>query len=123
MTEQLKGITDQQCTSAPATYNDLSVLMLNCTLTRSPNLSHTEGLLSTAAGIFEANGVRTEILRPVDYEIPAGLEQDYSGRDGYQKDEWPGIQSKIDACDILIIGTSVWLGEKSSVFYAPDALS
>ena len=33
MTDQLKGITDQQCTNAPASYNDLSVLMLNCTLT------------------------------------------------------------------------------------------
>ena len=115
MTDQLIGITAQQCTNAPASYNDLSVLMLNCTLTRSPSLSHTEGLLKVAEGIFQANGVRTEILRPVDYEIPAGLEQDYTGRDGYIKDDWPLIQSKIDACDILIIGTSVWLGEKSSV--------
>mgnify|MGYP001823457484 FL=1 len=115
MTDQLIGITDQQCTNAPASYNDLSVLMLNCTPTRSPSHSHTEGPHKVAEGIFQSNGVRTEILRPVDYEIPAGLEQDYTGRDGYIKDDWPLIQSKIDACDILIIGTSVWLGEKSSV--------
>ncbi|MEM9173128.1 MAG: flavodoxin family protein [Pseudomonadota bacterium] len=115
MTEQLKNITEHQCQKPPAKYDDLSALMLNCTLTRSPNLSHTEGLLQIAEQIFQANGVKTEILRPVDFEIPAGLEQDYAGRDRYETDDWPSIQKKIDACDILIIGTSVWLGEKSSV--------
>jgi multimeric flavodoxin WrbA len=115
MTDQLRNITEKQCTTPPARYDDLSVLMLNCTLTRSPNLSHTEGLLKVAEGIFAANNVSTEILRPVDYEIPAGLAHDYTGVDGYARDDWPQIQSKIDACDILIIGTSVWLGEKSSV--------
>ncbi len=115
MTDQLSRITDSQCENPPASYDDLSVLMLNCTLTRSPKLSHTEGLLKVAERIFAANGVRTEILRPVDYQIPAGLDQDYTGVDGYDSDDWPSIQAKIDACDILIIGTSVWLGEKSSV--------
>ncbi|MEM8785976.1 MAG: NAD(P)H-dependent oxidoreductase, partial [Pseudomonadota bacterium] len=115
MTDQLKKITDAQCKTPPARYDDLSVLMLNCTLTRSPNLSHTEGLLRIAEQIYQANGVKTEILRPVDYEIPAGLGLDYAGVDNYLRDDWPFIQTKIDACDILIIGTSVWLGEKSSV--------
>ena len=110
MSDQLRDITEKQCTHPGASYEELCVLMLNCTLTRSPRLSHTEGLLKVAEGIFQANGVRTEILRPVEFEIPAGLEQDYTGRDGYEKDDWPQIQAKIDACDILIIGTSVWLG-------------
>ncbi|MGK0343615.1 MAG: alkyl sulfatase BDS1-like metallo-beta-lactamase superfamily hydrolase, partial [Candidatus Azotimanducaceae bacterium] len=67
MTEQLTNITEHQCEAAPAKYNDLSVLMLNCTLTRSPNLSHTEGLLQVAERIYQANGVKTEIVRPVDF--------------------------------------------------------
>ncbi len=29
MTEQLRDITEKQCTYPPATYDDLSVLMLN----------------------------------------------------------------------------------------------
>lgn len=115
MTDQLNLITASQCESPPANYNDLTALMLNCTLTRSPNMSHTEGLLRVAEVVFNANGVKTEIIRPVDFDIPAGLEQDYAGRDGYTFDDWPKIQAKVDACDILIIGTSVWLGEKSSV--------
>ena len=115
MTEQHQKLNADLCENPPATYDDLSVLMLNCTLTRSPKLSHTEGLLKMAAGIFEANGASTEILRPVDYEIPAGLKHDCTGMDGYERDDWPGLQAKIDAADIVIIGTSVWLGEKSSV--------
>ncbi|MEM7143456.1 MAG: NAD(P)H-dependent oxidoreductase, partial [Actinomycetota bacterium] len=115
MTEQLQSMTDALCDDAPADYSDLKVLMLNCTLTRSPNLSHTEALMNVARGIFEANGVEVDYLRPVDYEIPAGLKHDYAGRDGYEKDDWPSIQARIDAADIVIVGTSVWLGEKSSV--------
>lgn len=115
MTDQLHNLTAEQCQNAPATYDDLSVLMLNCTLTRSPLLSHTEGLLRVAEGIFEANGCRTEILRPVDYELAAGLGKNMADTAEWERDDWPEIQAKVDACDILIIGTSVWLGEKSSV--------
>ncbi|MEO0493870.1 MAG: NAD(P)H-dependent oxidoreductase [Actinomycetota bacterium] len=115
MTEQLQSMTEALHHDAPADYSDLKVLMLNCTLTRSPNLSHTEALMNVARGIFERNGVEVDYLRPVDYEIPAGLKHDYAGRDGYEKDDWPAIQARIDAADIVIVGTSVWLGEKSSV--------
>ena len=115
MTDQLNEITDQQCSTAPATYDDIKVLMLNCTLTRSPKLSHTEGLMKMATSIFEANGATVDYLRPVDFEVPAGLKLDYAGQDGYERDDWPSIQARIDAADVVIIGTSVWLGEKTSV--------
>ena len=115
MSKQLESITHDQCQSPPAKYNDLSALMLNCTLTRSPLLSHTEGLFRVAEGIFKANGVATEILRPVDYELAAGLGKNMADTDEWERDDWPEIQAKIDAGDILIIGTSVWLGEKTSV--------
>ncbi len=79
MTEQLEKITALQCgSSAPAKYDDLKVLFLNCTLERTPRRSHTEGLIKVAQAIYEANGVGTKIIRPVDYEIPAGLGLDMS---------------------------------------------
>ena len=34
MTEQLSKITSEQCDNPPASYDDLSVLFLNCTLSR-----------------------------------------------------------------------------------------
>ena len=63
----------------------------------------------------KTNGVKTKIIRPVDYEIAAGLGLDMTKTPEWEKDDWPKIQKEIDEADILILMTSVWLGEKSSV--------
>jgi multimeric flavodoxin WrbA len=34
---------------------------------------------------------------------------------GWEADEWPAIFEKVMAADILVLGMSIWLGEKSSV--------
>ncbi|HKJ46356.1 MAG TPA: NAD(P)H-dependent oxidoreductase, partial [Balneolales bacterium] len=34
---------------------------------------------------------------------------------GFEKDDWPEIQQKVMDADILILGSPIWLGEKSSV--------
>ncbi len=115
MSEQLNEITLNQCNNPPAKYDDLSVLFLNCTLNRTPVLSHTEGIIHVAQKVFEANCVKTKIIRPVDYEIAAGLGQDMAETAEWERDDWPQIQKEVDECDILIVCTSVWLGEKSSV--------
>ena len=70
MSNQLTKITEQHCSNPPAKYDDLKVLFLNCTLNRTPVLSHTEGLIGVAQRIFEANGVATKVIRPIDYTIP-----------------------------------------------------
>ncbi len=111
----MQDITEKYCQTPPAKYDDLNVLFLNCTLNRTPVLSHTEGLIAIAKNIFEANGVSAKVIRTVDYTIPAGLGLDMSKTDEWDKDDWPQIQKEVDACDILILCTSVWLGEKSSV--------
>ncbi len=94
MTEQLQTITKQCCQASPAKYDDLSVLFLNCTLSRNPILSHTEGLIKVAQRIFETNGVATKIIRPVDYDIAAGLGLDMAKTDEWEKDDWPQIQKR-----------------------------
>lgn len=30
-------------------------------------------------------------------------------------DDWPALRRKIDACDILLVGTPIWLGQPSSI--------
>ncbi|MEM8638810.1 MAG: NAD(P)H-dependent oxidoreductase [Cyanobacteria bacterium P01_G01_bin.54] len=115
MTEQLKKITEAQRQTSPKKYDDLKALFLNCTLNRTPVLSHTEGLIDVSKQIFEVNGVQTTVIRPVDYELPAGLGLDMSETPEWDKDDWPQIQKQIDETDILVLCTSVWLGEKSSV--------
>ncbi|MBD3166550.1 flavodoxin family protein, partial [bacterium] len=34
---------------------------------------------------------------------------------GWERDDWPGIQNHVLSADILVIGTPIWLGEKSSI--------
>ncbi len=115
MSEQLSKITADQCSAPPAKYNDLKVLFLNCTLNRTPVLSHTEKLIGVAQRVFEANGVTTKVIRPVDYELAAGLGKNMAETPEWDRDDWPKLQAEVDACDILVLCTSVWLGEKSSV--------
>lgn len=98
----------------PYDFSGLKVIMLNCTLKKSPELSHTEGLMNYARTLFEANNVQTEILRPVDHDIAYGVYPDMTEH-GWEKDDWPAIQKKVMDADILIIGSPIWLGEKSSV--------
>lgn len=60
-------------------------------------------------------GASSKIIRPVDYDIPAGLGLDMSETPEWDKDDLAYHPKEVDACDILIFCTSVWLGEKSSV--------
>ena len=67
-------------------------------------MSQTEGLMRVAERIYQANGVTTEIVRPVDFEVAAGLFMDLASTPGWDRHDWPQIQAKVDAVDILIIG-------------------
>lgn len=95
-------------------FSGLRALFLNCTLKRTPELSHTEGLIRISRSIMEDVGVETELLRPVDHPIAHGVQPDMREH-GWEEDAWPGIQEKVMAADILVIGSPIWLGEKSSV--------
>ena len=95
-------------------FSDLKAIFLNCTLKKSPELSHTEGLMNISKAILEKNGVQVEVLRPVDYDIAFGVYGDMTDH-GWETDEWPDIYAKVKAADIVVIGSSIWLGEKTSV--------
>lgn len=102
------------CDDAPASYDDLSAIVLNCTLKKSPERSHTRGLIDISKAIMERNGVHVEVIRPVDHDIAFGVYGDMTEH-GWKNDAWPAIFKKVMAADILIFGTPIWLGEKSSV--------
>ena len=46
-------------------YEDLSALFVNCTLKRSPERSHTQGLIDLSVGILQKQGVRVDQIRAV----------------------------------------------------------
>jgi multimeric flavodoxin WrbA len=87
---------------------------VNCTLKRSPELSHTQGLADRSIAIMERNGVSVETVRAVDHDIATGVYPDMTEH-GWAADDWPAIQAKVMDADILVIGSPIWLGEKSSV--------
>lgn len=88
----------------------LKAVFLNCTLKRSPEVSNTEGLIKKVVEWFDRMDVESEIIRVVDYNIPTGVTSDEG-----EGDEWPQILEKIKAAQILVIGTPIWFGHRSSV--------
>ncbi|MGQ0776721.1 MAG: hypothetical protein ACT4NY_20240 [Pseudonocardiales bacterium] len=43
-------------------YDDLSALFINCTLKRSPETSHTAGLIEVSTRIMEKHGIAVAVL-------------------------------------------------------------
>ena len=95
-------------------FSQLNALFINCTLKPGGKLSHTEGLMKKSVAIMKKYGVKTEMLRAVDYDIAPGVQHDMT-KHGFKKDDWAKIYKKVAAADILVLGTPIWLGEKSSV--------
>lgn len=95
-------------------YADLRALYLNCTLKRSPAVSHTEGLIDVSRRIMEKQGVQVDVVRAIDHDIATGVWPDMTEH-GWATDAWPAIQEQVMAADILVIAGPIWLGDNSSV--------
>jgi multimeric flavodoxin WrbA len=88
----------------------MKALILNCTLKRSPDKSHTGALIEKAIKEFKKLGVECELVRVADFNILPGVESDMG-----EGDQWPEVLEKIKDCDIFIIGTPIWVGAESSL--------
>jgi multimeric flavodoxin WrbA len=88
----------------------LKVLALNCTLKAGSEPSSTGKLLEellAALGEYDAAG---DIVRVADLNVKPGVSADEG-----TGDEWPQLRRRVLACDILVIGSPIWLGQPSSV--------
>ncbi len=104
----------EMCTASRWDFSDLRVIFLNCTLKKSPEMSHTEGLWQICKAIFEKNRVRVDEVRVIDHQIAFGVWGDMTEH-GYERDDWPQIYERVKAANIVVLGSSIWLGEKTSV--------
>ncbi|MEL7158328.1 MAG: NAD(P)H-dependent oxidoreductase, partial [Actinomycetota bacterium] len=95
-------------------FSDLSALLLNCSLEAEAADSHTMRLLGRVAGIMRAEGVDVQIEHARQHRIAFGMAPDMTEH-GADVDDWPDVQAAIEAADILVIGSPIWLGAKSSV--------
>jgi multimeric flavodoxin WrbA len=95
-------------------FSDLSAMYVNCTLKKSPQTSHTAMLMDVSKQIMTKEKIKVDEIRLVDHNVASGVYPDMTEH-GWEKDEWPELFKKIIGADILIVGTPIWLGEKSSV--------
>lgn len=88
----------------------MRALFLSCTLKASPAPSNTEALCRVLVRQLEQEGVTSEIVRVVDYNVKPGVKSDEG-----EGDDWPRIREKILAAEILVMATPTWLGQHSSI--------
>lgn len=88
----------------------LKAVVLNCTLKKSPAVSNTRALIDKILDLMAPMGVESEVIRVADYNIPFGVSSDEG-----EGDQWPMILSKLRGADIVIMGTPIWFGVRSSV--------
>ncbi|HLG01006.1 MAG TPA: NAD(P)H-dependent oxidoreductase [Acidimicrobiia bacterium] len=110
----LNEIQEEQCSQSAWDFSDLRAIYINCTLKKSPERSHTQGLADISIEIMKRQKVTVETIRAVDHDIPPGVYPDMTEH-GWDRDDWPGLWEKVMAADILVLLSPIWLGEKSSV--------
>ncbi|MDT0158757.1 NAD(P)H-dependent oxidoreductase [Microbacterium sp. ARD32] len=88
----------------------LSALLINCTLKPSPAGSSTHVLGEQVLTALAEHSVTADRIRAVDHRILPGVQTDMG--DG---DEWPQLRDRVLAADIVVFATPTWLGQHSSV--------
>ena len=110
----LTSFQEELCSTSRWDFTDLKALYVNCTLKPSPAVSNTEGLMRISTAIMERNGVEVDLVRAVDHDLAPGVWPDMREH-GAAADDWPALYQRVQAADILVLGSPIWLGEKSSV--------
>lgn len=95
-------------------FSALRAVFLNCTLKRSPAISHTAGLIDLSATLMRKNGVHVDVLRPIDHPVATGVYPDMTEH-GWDEDAWPALFNQVEQADILVLAGPIWLGDNSSV--------
>ncbi|MGB9373959.1 MAG: NAD(P)H-dependent oxidoreductase [Jiangellales bacterium] len=99
-------------------FSDLRAAFVNCTLKPSPDVSNTAGLMHVSASIMRAQGVTVDEIRAVDHVLAPGVYADMTDPavgSAADVDDWPALWPRIRDADVLVLGTPIWLGDKSSV--------
>ena len=106
--------TAPHSTDQPPQFDGLRAMFINCTLKRSPEVSHTGGLIDRSAALMREHGVEVDLVRAADEDIATGVYPDMTEH-GAASDAWPALYERVLAADILVLGGPIWLGDNSSV--------
>ena len=105
---------EELCEQDKWDFSNLNALFINTTLKPSPEVSNTQGLIDISAEIMRSQGVSVDQFRAIDHDIAPGVWPDMTEH-GHSSDAWPELFGRVMDADILVLGTPIWLGEKSSV--------
>jgi multimeric flavodoxin WrbA len=70
--------------------------------------------MDKSIAIMRKHQVAVDTFRAVDHDLAPGVWPDMTEH-GWSKDDWPALYQKVQAANILVIGSPIWLGEKSSM--------
>jgi multimeric flavodoxin WrbA len=87
-----------------------TAIVLNCTLTPSPEESSTQLMAEQVLDELGKHGVTGEVVRVVDHNVKPGVLADMG-----EGDAWPALRERVVAADILVVATPTWVGNMSSV--------
>ncbi|MCJ7422139.1 flavodoxin family protein [Sphingomicrobium astaxanthinifaciens] len=105
------------CDAADLRAPGLAAVLVNATLKPPGEASHTDTLLDVVDEIFTRAEVAVDRLRLSQYRLAPGVYPDMTEH-GWDRDDWPEISARVIDADILVLGTPIWLGEKSSLAQA-----
>src|SRR5262245_44068303 len=95
-TVALNAKQEELCRQNTWDFSDLSAIFINCTLKRSPEVSHTQGLIDLSCEIMCRQGVAVEEVRAIDHDIATGVWPDMTEH-GWEHDDWPAIFERVMA--------------------------
>lgn len=87
----------------------MKAVILNCTLKPSPQTSNTQALADVVIAELKKGGAEVETIRLVDLNIKPGATSDEG-----EGDDWPSVDAKLKAAQIVVFATPTWLGQMSS---------
>ena len=64
---ELSPVEEELSRQSEWDFSHLRALFINCTLKRSPELSHTQGLADRSIEIMRRQGVTVEVVRAIDH--------------------------------------------------------
>ena len=113
-------LSDEQrriCAASEGQFNGLTAVLVNASLKHPSEHSHTDTLLDVVAEIFDTQGIELSRIRLAKYQLAPGVFPNMKDH-GWAKDDWPELSPIVLAADIIVLGTPIWLGEKSSLAQA-----
>lgn len=94
-------------------FSGIKAVFFNGTLKKSPETSHTDGLLQASVELMQSLGATAEVVRTIDHDVATGIMPDMTEH-GWKTDEWPELFKKVEAADIVVVCGPIWLGDNSS---------